>query len=461
LANRFSNSALVLLLPLLVVGACTGTGGKSGLDGVAVELPASFSKSVMGSARPDGKWWKDLGSRELDSWIERALAANGDIQAAQARLRRAEADLRAAGAERFPSLDATGGITGRSREETGGRRESSEGSLGLASSWEIDLWGRVRAGRMAAAFDTEAAAADLEAARISIAASVATLWADATEQTAQIRLLEEQKKNNQTGLEILELRNRRGQASSIDVAQQRQLVESVHGDIIVAQSNLAVTTNALLVLAGEMPASRAVEISGPLPEPKGWPPTGIPSEWVAGRPDLRASLARIAGAEERVAVAIADRFPRLRLNAFASADTPSWSGLSDAWIASIAADVVAPLLDGGARKAAVEAARARAAELAATFAQDLREAFGEVENAMVEEAAQRDLVASLEAQAVHARVAVERARAGYLRGTETYLRVLDAVRSLQSLDRRILTARRDRFVQRINLSRALARSPRP
>jgi outer membrane protein TolC len=109
----------------------------------------------------------------------------------------------------------------------------------------------------------------------------------------------------------------------------------------------------------------------------------------------------------------------------------------------------------------VEAARARAAELAATFAQDLREAFGEVENAMVEEAAQRDLVASLEAQAVHARVAVERARAGYLRGTETYLRVLDAVRSLQSLDRRILTARRDRFVQRINLSRALARSPRP
>jgi outer membrane protein TolC len=151
----------------------------------------------------------------------------------------------------------------------------------------------------------------------------------------------------------------------------------------------------------------------------------------------------------------------LRLTAFASAEGSSWTGLSDAWVASIAADVVAPLVDGGARKAAVDAARARADELAATFSQDLREAIGEVENAMVAESAQRALVASLETQADHARMAVERARAGYLRGTESYLRVLDAVRSLQSLERRILAARRDRFVERINLSRALARSPRP
>lgn len=461
LACRFSYSLSWLLLPLLAVGACTGTGGKSGMDGVAVELPASFSKSIAGLPRADGKWWEDLGSKELESWIKRALAANGDIQAAQARLRRAEADVRAAGAERFPDLDASAGYEARSREESTGRRESSGGSLGLASSWEIDLWGRVRSGRMAAAFDAEAAAADLDAARISIAASVATLWANATEQSAQIRLLEEQRKNNQTGLEILELRNRRGQASAIDVAQQRQLVESASGDIIQAKSNLTVTTTALLVLAGEIPASRAVEVSGPLPEPGRWPPTGIPSEWLAGRPDLRASMARIASSEERVAVAIAERFPRLRLNALASSDAPSWSGLADAWIASIAADVVAPLIDGGARKAAVDAARARAAELSSTFAQDLREAFAEVENAMVEETAQRDFVASLETQAAHARVAVERARAGYLRGTESYLRVLDAVRSMQSLERRILGARRDRFVQRINLSRALARSPRP
>lgn len=436
-----------------------GTGGKSGPEVTTVKLPTSFSKTVPGSVRADGKWWQDLGSRELDGWIERALNANGDIQAAQARLRRAEAELRAAGAGLSPTIEANLGVTGRSREETNSRRESTEGSLGLASSWEMDLWGRVRAGQKATRLDAEAANADLAAARISIAASVATLWANACEQAAQIRLLEEQRANNQTGLEILEMRNRRGQASAIDVAQQRQLVEGVKGDLIQARSNLAINTNALLVLAGEVPGGRSVAVSGPLPEPKAWPPTGIPSDWVAGRPDLQASLARIASAEERVAIAMAERFPRLRLNAFASTDAASWSGLADAWIASIAADVVAPLVDGGARRAAVDEARARATELAATYAQDLREAFGEVENAMIEDSAQRDLVASLEAQASYARVAVERARARYLRGTETYLRVLDTVRSLQSLERRILAARRNHFVQRINLSRALARSP--
>lgn len=451
----------MLLLPLFGGGACTGTVENSAIGEVAASLPDAFPQSVAGLPRSDGAWWKDLGTREMEPWIERALAANGDLAAAQARLRRAEADLRAAGAERFPDLELTGRVTDASREEINGRRESADGSIGLASSWELDLWGRVRAGRMAAAFDTEAAAADVEAARISIAASVATLWANASELSAQIRLLGEQQANNLTGLRILELRNRRGQASSIDVAQQRQLVESANGEIIQAKSNLAVTTNALLVLAGEMPGQRPVEISGTLPEPKGWPPTGIPSEWMADRPDLRASLARIAAADQRVAVAIADRFPRLRLNAFATGEGPSWSGLADAWIAGIAADAVAPLVDGGARRAAVDAARARATELASTFAQDLREAMGEVENAMVAEAALGQFVASLSAQADHARVAVERARAGYLRGTESYLRVLDAVRSLQSLERRILSARRDRFIERINLSRSLARSPRP
>ncbi len=463
LSSRFSNSVLWLLLPLFGGGACAiqDKDARSLSAAETTAVPAAFSRTIGGSPRPDGTWWKDLGAPGLQPWVERALAANGDLRAAQARLRRADADLRAAGAARFPDLEATGRVAEVSREGLDGRREAADGSLGLASSWEIDLWGRVRAGRMAAAFDSEAAAADSEAARISIAASVATLWADATEQSAQIRLLEEQRANNQTGLRILELRNRRGQASAIDVAQQRQLVESANGEIIQARSNLSVTTNALLALSGDTPGQKSAEFPGPLPEPGNWPPTGIPSEWVAGRPDLRASLARIGAAEERVAAAIADRFPRLRLTAFASAEGSSWTGLSDAWVASIAADVVAPLVDGGARKAAVDAARARADELAATFSQDLREAIGEVENAMVAESAQRALVASLETQADHARMAVERARAGYLRGTESYLRVLDAVRSLQSLERRILAARRDRFVERINLSRALARSPRP
>lgn len=450
------------LLPFslaLALAACSGRSHKVDLESFTGELPAAFS-SKRDAVAPSAEWWKSLGGSRLNALVNQALANNGDLKAAEARIRAAEAEARKAGAALVPDLEATASMESSSRQESGGRRESSSGGLGLASAYEVDLWGRVRAGRAAAVFDTEAARADLQAARFSMAASVASLWATGIEQTAQLALLEQQLASNETGLSILELRNRRGQASAIDVAQQKQLAESVRGDIIEAKARLAVTRHALQVLLGEFPSSGGSVFSGEIPTPGPLPGTGVPADWAAGRPDLVRGMLELSAAEERVAVAVAERFPTFRLGAALRGDAPSWSALADGWIASIAADAVAPLLDGGARKAEVDRARARAAELAAGFAQNLRVAFAEVEDALVEDTARRNLLASLESQAEHARLAVERARSGYLRGAETYLRVLDAVRSLQSLERRLLTARRDCFVQRVNLCRALARSPR-
>lgn len=421
-----------------------------------VALPGAFSQDGGVAALP--QWWKALGSRELAQLVDRALADNFSLKAAAQRIRQADAILRQADAALVPAVDYAATLDARLREDDLGSSSESGGSLGLAAGYEIDLWGRLRAGRNAAALDREASRADLDAARIALAAEVANTWAARREELAQIKLLQGQLETNLQGLEILRLRNRRGLADSIDIAQQAQLVENARGNIELARARLDVADHALAVLAGQTAGSDlGLADKAALPTPGPAPATGVPAEWAASRPDIRAAYLAVQAADQEVAAAIADRFPRISLNARGDSDSATWRSVFDGWVASLALEFAGPLLDAGRRAAEVDRQRARREEALNNWAQVSLEAFAEVENALTREAAQRRYIVSLREQVEQAGIAVDRARANYIRGTETYLRVLDAVRSLQNLERTLLTARRQLLTFRIDLHRALAR----
>jgi len=192
-----------------------------------------------------------------------------------------------------------------------------------------------------------------------------------------------------------------------------------------------------------------------LPDLPPQPATGVPAELIRRRPDLRAAELRLASASQEVAAAVADRFPALSLTARSEAWGDRVRSLFDNWLASIAANLTAPILDGGRRAAEVDRTRAAAAQALHAYGQAALEAFQEVEDALAKEHQQQAYLASVERQLDLAAKAAQETQNRYVKGADDYLRVLTAVQSLQRLQRTQLTAKCRLLGYRIDLYRAL------
>jgi NodT family efflux transporter outer membrane factor (OMF) lipoprotein len=400
-----------------------------------------------------------LGDKRLDSLVEKAMSGNLSLRSTWDRLAQARAMARKAQASEGPSLDLTGGASGShsgSVTDVGSTtiNRSLEFSLGFAAAYEIDLWGRLSSAKKAANLDIVTRELDVSAAAISLSCEVVVSWLKLVELRGRQTLLKEQATTNQDSLKVVTLRFRNGSVLWADVLQQKQALESVAGERAQVQAALSVEEHRLAVLLGETPGKfRAPQDRG-LPELPPLPRTGLPAEWVNRRPDLKAAFLRIQAADHRVAAAVADRFPRVSipLRAVISLDVYS---LITGWVSSLSENIVAPLFDGGRRKAEEERAKAVAQERLHAYGQALLLAFQEVENALVLEAGQRDYITSLEKQLSLSKQAVERALDGYKKGSVDFTRFLSTRISHQKLQRSLLLARREALLIRVRLYRSL------
>ena len=431
-----------------------------------VSLPGRFSAG--GRSELPLHWWTAFGSERLNLLNERALRQNFSLAAAWDRLSQAQAAATRAGAPLWPSLDGSTGarrsVTHMDTGPTAGTTYQTTLSLGLVASYEVDLWGRIRAGRKAATLEAAASEADLRAAAITVTAEVARAWFRLIEQRQQLRLLTEQVATNEKFLEVIELRFRRGQVSATDVLQQRELVEQTRGQRPLVESSISILRNQLAILTGQAPGRADLPPADNLPALPALPRTGVPAEWVRRRPDVRAAELRAAAQDHRVWAAVADQFPRLSLSAEASTSAEELRNLFDNWAASLAANLMAPLFDAGLRRAEIQRNRAALSERLNTYASVVLNSLGEVENALLSEARQEDYLNSLARQLELSRRAAERTREQYIKGRTDFTRYLTTLLSYQRLERTELQARRDLLLLRVDLYRALAGGwdlPRP
>ena len=420
-----------------------------------VELPAAFS--AVGEAPATDRWWQGFGDEVLDGLVDEALAGNFDFLAVWDRLDQARAVAARAGAPLWPSLEGrAGALREVVRTPQAGRVYDTDWSLGLLAGYEVDLWGRLRATHGAALLDVAAGEQDLQAAAISLAAAVARTWYLLVETRAQLELLQEQLQVNQQYLDVITMQFRKGRADATDVLQQRQLVERTRGDLVRLQSDLTVVEHELAVLVGRVPGTLETPAAAALPELPPLPDPGVPVEWVRRRPDVAAAELRVQAADARLAAAIADQFPRLGLSVSATTSAERARDLFDSWIASLAANLTAPLFQGGRLRAEVDRTRAVAAEQLHDYGQTVLVSLAEVENALTRETRQEQYVRSLAEQLVLARQAKDQTLENYTKGTTDFLRYLTALQSYQGLQRQLLAARLDLVLFRIDLYRALA-----
>ena len=448
--NPFAHLGYFCLLVLLV-GSCVTLPAQ--LE-EPVAVPEEFSAS--GESKLLDRWWESFDDVQLNELMTLALSNNFSLRSTWDRLAQAEAVARKAGADRFPIVDGQGEA---SRTEIHSDSDSSESfndfSLGAGARYELDLWGRIRSTQDAARLDVKASEKDLQAAAMTLSSQVASTWYQLVEQYGQLELLEGQLDTNQKVLELVTLRFRRGQVGATDVLQQRQLVESVRGDMTSVQSRAEVFEHQLAILLGQAPRVKVSERRTRLAELPPMPDTGVPLDVIQRRPDIQAAYYIVLAADQRTAAAIAERFPRISLSAQASTSSEHVRDLFDNWIATLAANLVAPIIDGGARRAEVDRARAVTSQSLNDYGQVIIDSLGEVENALAQEGKQHELIESLSKQLELSKEVIQRIRDNYTHGAVDYLRVLDALLTDQQLERRLLQARRELIGYRIDLYRAL------
>ena len=442
---------LVILLSLVALPSCAF---RSAPVQPPVAVPQAFSS--QGEAAMPDRWWTAFGDADLDSLVDQALQDNFSLRVAWDRLNQATALAAKSGASLVPSLEGSAGASRTvTRSPMTGRNYTTGYSLGLLAGYEVDLWGRVRAARDAALLDALATSEDLHAAAMTLSAEVAGTWYTLVEHRGHLRLLDEQMKTNEKYLEIITLKFRRGQVSATDVLQQRQLVESVRGERILVESRASVLEHQLAVLLGRAPGSVSITVRDEFAELPPLPRAGVPAEWVRRRPDVRAAELRVRAADRRVAAAVADRFPKLSLSLRADTSAERIHDLFDNWLASLAANVAAPLFDGGLRRAEVERTQAVVSERLNSYGQTVLTSLKEVEDALAQEAKQAEYLDSLREQLDLSEQSTQQTRENYTKGATDFTRYLTTLLSHQRLQRTHLQAQRESVQFRIDLYRAL------
>lgn len=424
-----------------------------------VPMPEKFSDSGEVGATPD-RWWEAFEDAELTRLVDRALRENLDVRRAWFRLDQSRALAREAGAPLWPEVSIDAGRT-RSRNlafptnDKAVVSHSSRYNVAADASYEIDLWGKIRSRKSAAKEDVSASREDLESTAFVLSADVADLWYSIAELKARRKLLDEQLKVGQTFLDLVELRFNQGQATAVDVHQQRQQVAATRSEIPLVESSLATSQHGLAVLLGEAPRAKVADVRSTLPALPALPGTGLPGELLTRRPDVRAAQHRVRAADYRVGAAIADRFPSFRLSGQMGLLAATPQELFANWMWSIVTSLATPVIDGGRRRAEVDRTEAVTKELVLSYGRVILNAMREVEDALSLERHQRDYLKQIADRIEIARENLRESRRRFLNGLSDYLPVLTALQSLQSLERTQIQAQRDLISYRIQLYLAL------
>jgi multidrug efflux system outer membrane protein len=403
-----------------------------------------------------------FGDSTLDSLVREALAANPDLRAAAARMRQAAEYLVQARAPQFPAV-GIGGTGGLKASGGGGDPSSAMQGVVAAASWELDLWGRVRYGKRAAAEDNISAQADYEFARQSMAASVAKAWFTAIQLTQQARLAGEMVTSSAELAKLAGHRERIGAGTDVDTALSRANVHNLEDIRAQAEFGRDQALRALELLLGRYPAAEiaARDDFVAMPPP---PPVGVPLNMLERRPDVIAAERRVAAAFNRVGQAKAAMLPQITLSlnfGYFDSDILQLKEDFDNPSGGIGARLLAPIFQGGALRAQVRIRNLQQQESLADYAGTALRALNDVENAIAASRVLETRVRSLSGAFDEQQHALEL--------TETSLRVGRADRRaleqqrLSAANARIalLGVRAEQLAQRVNLHLALGGSFEP
>ncbi|MCC7487340.1 MAG: efflux transporter outer membrane subunit [Burkholderiales bacterium] len=416
-----------------------------------VKPPARWSAPGGAAAAVADGWLASFRDPALEALVREALQYNPDLRVAAARIEQAAGYAKLAGAQLYPQVT----FMARGGGKMSGDSSGLEGA-GLFASWELDLWGRVRSGREAAALEYAAVELDTAFARQSIAAQVAKSWFLATEARLQKAIAQGMADASGKLVTLAQERERVGSGNGYDVALAQAALQGYRDAVQSLDLAYRQAVRSLEALAGRYPAT-AAEVPAQLAAKPGPVPAGMPSELLERRPDVVAAERRVAAAFYRVEEAKAARLPRISLTAsgisvsselfvLKSVSNPIWG---------IGATLLAPLFTGGALQSQVEIRTAEQKLALADYGRIGARAFGEVENALSAEFTLAGRVALLSQALRENERALEYAETRYRVGSGDLRAVQERQLAVYAARTALLRVQAESLVQRVNLYLAL------
>jgi outer membrane protein, multidrug efflux system len=368
-------------------------------------------------------FWRELGSTELNRLIDRALEENLDLEAALHRIEQARAQAKVAGAALYPAINASSSTSRTFQDQT-----SEAARSGASISYEVDLWGKNRNQAGAAGHRAQASEFDREALRLLVTADATNFYSELLSLNDRIRIAEFNLKNAEEILRIIEARFSQGAVSGLEVSQQRVAVNNFRTALASLIEQRSFAANALAILLGLAPQDFAMPtaelVSLRMPEVNLTPPATL----LTVRPDIQSAEAGLRAANADIGVARAAFFPSLILGVDPS--IAAGFGGPAAAATSLAANLVAPIFNGGKLRGNLEDVTARQKELAAQYQKTVLTAFGEVEDALAALKSANERAVIAQASVTESQNAYNIAKARFDAGAVDYLNLLDAQRSL-------------------------------
>lgn len=462
-----NRTTAITLAGLFTLTACTPSAPPATQPETGIELPDAWTaENDETAAPPTERWWEDFNAVPLTAAIDRALEYNTDMLMAAARVDKAAAQARIAGADLKPQLSA--GLSGlRTKRNFVGfpipgsedrvlTTLSSNFGVSVDLSWEIDLWGRLNAQAREGIAVFQASQADYQGMRLSIAGQTAKAWFAVAEAQVQLDLAERTVASLTRSAGQVRSRFERGIRPPLDLRLALAQLYAAQASVQARKRQLDFAGRQMEVLLGLYPGRNLVFPEQLIATPVEIP-AGLPAELVSRRPDLVAAERRLTASQQRLKGARAALYPRLSLTA--SGGTSS-SGLTDlvdgnfsVW--SLAGNLVAPLFQGGRLRAGVDLAAAGIDENLAGYIGAALRAYSEVESTLAAEEFLAERVSALEKATEQSRAATELAFDRYRNGLEGYITVLDSQRRTFEAESAWIAGRRERLDNRVDLYLAL------
>jgi NodT family efflux transporter outer membrane factor (OMF) lipoprotein len=376
-------------------------------------------------------WRRFFADARMQRLIELALQNNRDLRVAVLNIEQARAQHRVTRADLLPTVGV--GISSQRQPGPTGNLTNTYLAGVFVSSYELDLFGRVRSlsnADLARYFATEEAR---KAAQISLIGSVAGAELALRADDELLRIAEDTLRTREESLKLTQLRFDNGVASELDVRQSQSLIEGARAAVAQTRRQRAQDLNALTLLVGQplppdLPAAPSINETVMSPDV----PAGLPSELLTQRPDIRQAEQQLIAANANIGAARAAFFPSITLTASAGSGSSHLADLfksgSFAW--TMTSQALLTVFDSGRNQANLDSARAGRDIAIAQYEKAIQSAFREVADALAGRATLGEQMRAQQAQALADEASFNLSDLRYRNGVASYLDLLDAQRSL-------------------------------
>ncbi len=406
-------------------------------------------------------WWNVFNDPMMTELILESLENNRDLAAARAKVTEARASLGISQANLLPWLDSTNfWNNGRTPVQAGGTGSGANlYKLGIAASWEIDIFGGPRANVRAQRATLEAQYAALYSTWTSLASEVAMNYISLRTLQERLAIARYNLGLQQDTVDIQQSKVDSGLADSLALKQAQYTMEQTKAGIPSIETSIEQVKNALAILVGEVPGTLEERLTGkqPIPKISGTELIGIPANAIRQRPDIRQAARRLVAQLARKKSAQADLWPKFYLTGSIGTEAGNWGSLftGPAKLYSFLPQISWPIFHAGAIRNNIKVQGAIAEQLLAAYEQTVLSAVGEVRDSLSANVKEYERNESLKRGVEAAQTALDVANDKYANGLVDFTNVINAQRSLTALSEEYVISEGQISTNAVKLFKAL------